>query len=154
MAVYRATVAWALRDGEDFPRGKYSRAHTIAFDGGIEIAGSSSPHVVPRPWSVEAAVDPEEALVAALSSCHMLSFLHVAREAGFVVGRYADEAEGLMEKNAEGRWAITRAILRPRIDYVGARPDAAAAAALHHAAHDTCFIANSVKTEVSVEPAD
>jgi organic hydroperoxide reductase OsmC/OhrA len=150
-AAYHAQVEWALKDGEDFARGRYSRGHAIRFDGGVEIAGSSSPHVVPAPWSVEAAVDPEEALVAALSSCHMLSFLHVAREAGFVVSRYADDAEGVLEKNAEGRWAVTRVTLRPTIAYLGAIPDPAAGQALHHAAHETCFIANSVKTEVVVE---
>lgn len=152
MAKYVATIDWALKDGEDFVKGRYSRAHTVAFDGGITLAGSSSPHVVPRPWSVDDAVDPEEMLVAALSSCHMLSFLHVARDAGHVVTAYRDEAEGLMEKGADGCWSITRVTLRPAIAYAGEPPDHAAAEALHHAAHETCFIANSVRTEVTVEP--
>jgi organic hydroperoxide reductase OsmC/OhrA len=152
MVRHTATVEWALRPGEDFLRGRYSRGHTVSFDGGATIEASSSPHVVPRPWSVEAAVDPEELLVAALANCHMLTFLHVARDAKFVVTSYRDEAEGLMEKTPEGRWAVTKVTLRPQIAYAGETPDAAKAEALHHAAHDGCFIANSVKTEVVVEP--
>ncbi|HEY3694375.1 OsmC family protein [Phenylobacterium sp.] len=152
MPRHTASVAWALGGGEDFVRGRYSRAHTVAFDSGLSVPGSASPHVVPGPWSVEAAVDPEEMLVAALAACHMLSFLHVAREAGFVVTAYRDEAEGAMEKTADGRWWVARVALRPAVDYAGPAPGAAAAAALHHAAHQTCFIANSVRTEVIVEP--
>jgi len=152
MSRYTATVDWALKDGEDFPRGRYSRGHTVSFDGGIVIPASSSPNVVPKPWSVEGAVDPEELLVAALANCHMLTFLHVARDAKLVVTAYRDEAEGVMEKTPDGRWAITRVTLRPAITYAGEAPDAAAAKALHHAAHEGCFIANSVKTEVVVEP--
>ncbi len=152
MSRYTAVVEWTLKDGEDFPRGRYSRGHTLSFDGGITLAGSSSPHVVPRPWSVEAAVDPEELLVAALSNCHMMTFLHEARLAHHLVTAYRDEAEGVMAKNAEGRMAITRVTLRPRIAFAGDAPDAAALAALHHRAHEGCFIANSVKTEVVVEP--
>jgi len=152
MSRYTATVDWTLKDGEDFPRGRYSRGHTVSFDGGITIPASSSPHVVPKPWSVEAAVDPEELLVAALANCHMLTFLHVARDAKLVVTSYRDEAEGVMEKTPDGRWAITRVTLRPAVTYAGEAPDAAAAEALHHAAHEGCFIANSVKTEVLVEP--
>jgi organic hydroperoxide reductase OsmC/OhrA len=151
MALYRASVAWALEDGGDFPKGRYSRGHQVAFEGGVEIPGTASAHVVGNRWAVEGAVDPEQMLVASLSSCHMLSFLHVAREAGFVAASYRDEAEGLMEKNAEGRLAVTRVALRPQIEWVGAAPDAAALEHLHHAAHETCFIANSVKTEVVVE---
>ena len=152
MFSHTASVAWTLGEGEDFVRGRYSRAHAVAFDSGTVVPGSASPLVVPKPWSVESAVDPEEMLVAALSSCHMLSFLHVAREADFVVTAYRDEAEGVMEKTADGGWWVARVILRPAIVYAGPAPDAAAAEALHHAAHETCFIANSVKTEVTVEP--
>jgi organic hydroperoxide reductase OsmC/OhrA len=152
MPTHAAAVAWTLQDGEDFVRGRYSRAHTVTFDSGTVVPGSASPHVVPKPWSVEAAVDPEEMLVGALASCHMLSFLHVAREAHFVVTSYRDEAEGVMEKGADGRWWVARVTLRPAIAYAGAAPDAAAGQALHHAAHETCFIANSVKTEVAVAP--
>ena len=151
MAGYTATIDWSLKPGEDFVAGRYSRGHTIAFDGGVTIAGSSSPSVVPLPWSVAEAVDPEEMLVAALSNCHMLTFLHKAREAGFVVTRYRDEAAGVMRKTAEGKIALTKVTLRPDIAFEGAAPDAAQLAALHHAAHEDCFIASSVKTEVVVE---
>ena len=151
MAGYTATIDWSLKPGEDFVAGRYSRGHTIAFDGGVTIAGSSSPSVVPLPWSVAEAVDPEEMLVAALSNCHMLTFLHKAREAGFVVTRYRDEAAGVMRKTAEGKIALTKVTLRPDIAFEGAAPGAAQLAALHHAAHEDCFIASSVKTEVVVE---
>ena len=151
MAGYTATIDWSLKPGEDFVAGRYSRGHTIAFDGGVTIAGSSSPSVVPLPWSVAEAVDPEEMLVAALSNCHMLTFLHKACEAGFVVTRYRDEAAGVMRKTAEGKIALTKVTLRPDIAFEGAAPDAAQLAALHHAAHENCFIASSVKTEVVVE---
>ena len=152
MARYTAVVDWALKDGENFLHGLYSRAHTISFDGGVTLAASSSPHVVPKPWSVEAAVDPEELLVAALSNCHMMTFLHEARRAHHVVTAYHDDAEGVMTKNTEGRMAVTRVTLRPRIAFAGPAPDAAAVAALHALAHEGCFIANSVKTEVVIEP--
>lgn len=152
MAVYTADVGWALRDGEEFARGRYSRGHVVAFDGGFILPATASPHVVGKQWAVDEAADPEELLVAALSSCHMLSFLHVARLAGHVVLAYEDKAEGVMGEIAPGRQAVTRVVLRPAITYEGVAPDAAAEAALHHAAHETCFIANSVKTEVVVEP--
>lgn len=152
MAKYVATVDWSLTaEPEDFIKGRYSRAHTIAFDGGVTVPASPSPSVVPVPWSDPAAVDPEELLVAALSNCHMLTFLHKAREAGFVVASYRDEAEGVMRKTAEGKIAVTKVALRPHIVFIGNSPDAAQLEALHHAAHEDCFIANSVKTEVVVE---
>lgn len=155
MSKHRAAVAWSLAEGEDFLAGRYSRGHAIRFEGGQEVPGTASPHVVGNKWSVAGAVDPEEMLTAAISTCHMLSFLHVARTAGFTVLSYRDEAEGLMEKNAEGRLAITRAVLRPRIAYAGTAPTPAERDRLHHEAHETCFIANSVKTEIVVEePAD
>ncbi|CAO4174954.1 OsmC family protein [Methylorubrum populi] len=149
MARYTADIRWALAEGEDFAAGRYSRGHTIRFDGEIEVPGSASPHVVGK-WAVEAAVDPEEMLVAALSSCHMLSVLHVARLAGFVARAYRDHAEGTMEEIAPGRQAVTRVVLHPRIDWSGETPDAETLAELHHKAHDTCFIANSVRTEVTI----
>jgi len=152
MAVYRATVDWRLADGEDFAAGRYSRAHTIGFDGGISVPGSASPHVVKAPWSVEAAVDPEEAFVASLSACHMLWFLHIARDAGFAVASYRDDAEGVMAKNAEGRWAMTKVTLRPYIVFNGNQPSPERLDELHHRAHEECYIANSVKTDVVVEP--
>ncbi len=151
MSHYVATIDWSLTaEPEDFLKGRYSRAHTVAFDGGVTIPGSPAPSVVPVPWSDPAAVDPEEMLVAALSNCHMLTFLHKAREAGFVVASYRDEAQGVMRKTPEGRIAVTKVTLRPLIVFTGAPPDAAALEALHHAAHEDCFIANSVKTEVVV----
>lgn len=151
MAKYIALIDWSLKDGEEFLSGRYSRGHSVSFDGGITIGASASPSVVPAPWSVEQAVDPEEMLVAALSSCHMLTFLHKAREAGFVVASYRDEAEGVMRKNAEGKIAVTKVALRPYIVFNGNSPDAEQLDALHHAAHEECFIASSVKTEVVVE---
>ena len=151
MAKYVATIDWSLKPGEDFVAGRYSRLHSIAFDGGITIPASSSPSVVPLPWSSAEAVDPEEMLVAALSNCHMLTFLHKAREAGFVVTAYRDEAEGVMRKTAEGKFAVTKVTLRPDIAFDGPTPDAHQLKALHHAAHENCFIASSVKTEVVVE---
>ncbi|MBW4092429.1 MAG: OsmC family peroxiredoxin [Proteobacteria bacterium] len=149
MATYTADVRWSLRPGEDFPNGRYSRGHTIGFDGGTTIPGSASPHVVGK-WAVAAAVDPEEMLVAALSTCHMLTFLHVARLAGFTVAAYGDHAEGVMDDIAPGRQAVTKVVLHPDIEWTGAVPDAARLEQLHHQAHEACFIANSVKTQVIV----
>jgi organic hydroperoxide reductase OsmC/OhrA len=154
MSTHRATVAWRLQDGEEFLTGRYSRGHTVSFEGRHEVPGTASPHVVGNKWSAPGAVDPEEMLTGAISACHMLSFLHVARTAGFTVLSYRDEAEGLMEKNAEGRLAITRVVLRPQIAYAGRTPSAEERGHLHHEAHETCFIANSVKTEVVVEEVE
>ena len=152
MAAYTATIDWTLTAGaDDFLKGRYSRAHTIAFDGGVILPASPSPSVVPAPWSDPSAVDPEEMLVAALSNCHMLTFLHKAREAGWVVTAYRDQAEGVMRKTPEGKIAVTKVTLRPDIAFGGAAPDARQLEALHHAAHEDCFIASSVKTEVVVE---
>jgi organic hydroperoxide reductase OsmC/OhrA len=149
--LYKATVSWKRGEG-DFPKGRYSRGHVWRFDGGIEVPASASPAVVPLPYSVEAAVDPEEAFVASLSSCHMLTFIDLARRAGFVIDAYEDEAEGVMEKNEAGQRWISRVTLRLRIDFAGGKaPDRAELDRLHHAAHEACFIANSVKTEVRVE---
>jgi len=149
VSTYTATIDWSL-EGE-FARGRYSRAHAVRFDGGIEIRGSSSPSVVPLPWSAEDAVDPEEMLVASLSSCHMLTFLDIARRAGWSIDRYSDTAEGTMAKTAEGRMWVSDVVLHPQIGWVGGAPSSAEVEALHHAAHDACFIANSVKTAVRVE---
>jgi len=149
---YTATIDWQ-REGDDFRRGRYSRAHHWRFDGGIRVAASASPLVVPLPFSSAQAIDPEEALVVAAASCHMLSFLHVAARRGFVVERYEDEAEGLMEKIAGGRYAITRITLRPRILFAQDQqpPTGEELSALHHAAHEECYIANSIRAEVVVE---
>jgi organic hydroperoxide reductase OsmC/OhrA len=152
MSEYRVEVLWR-RDGAAFTDNRYSRGHRWRFDGGVEVPASSSPHVVPLPWSVATAVDPEEAFVASLSSCHMLWFLSIAARRGFVVDDYRDEAVGLMAKNADGRLAMTEVTLRPRVRYGGERrPTDDEAAAMHHEAHEACFIANSVKTDVRCEP--
>jgi organic hydroperoxide reductase OsmC/OhrA len=149
VATYRATIEWALQDGEDFPNGRYSRAHTVSFADHV-VPATASRHVVGK-WAAPGAVDPEEMFVSALSNCHMLTFLHRARLAGFVVTRYRDAAEGVMEKFEGDRMAVTRVTLRPQITYEGRRPTAEESAHLHHEAHEECFIANSVKTEVRVE---
>ena len=149
MATYRATIEWTLKDGEDFANGRYSRAHTVSFTEHV-VPATASHHIVGK-WAAPGAVDPEEMLVASISNCHMLTFLHRARLAGFVVTHYRDAAEGLMEKNAEGRMAVTRVTLRPEITYTGRRPTDAERDHLHHEAHEECFIANSVKTEIVVE---
>jgi organic hydroperoxide reductase OsmC/OhrA len=152
MSTYTATIRWGRTGEGDFIKGQYSRAHEWAFDGGALVPASASPHVVPAPWSDPAGVDPEEAFVASLSSCHMLFFLDFARRDGFVVDSYVDEALGLMEKEASGRIAVTRVTLRPKIAFSGDRqPSAEQIADLHHRSHEACFIANSVKTEVTVQ---
>jgi organic hydroperoxide reductase OsmC/OhrA len=151
MSTYKATVRWSRSGEGDFTKGQYSRAHEWAFDGGAVVPASASPHVVPAPWSDEAGVDPEEAFVASLSSCHMLFFLDFARRAGFTIDNYVDEAEGVLEKNADGKMAMTRATLRPRVTWAGDPPSEATLADLHHRAHEACFIANSVTTEIKVE---
>jgi organic hydroperoxide reductase OsmC/OhrA len=148
MGEYMAVIEWQ-RNGEIFTDNRYSRRHTWSFDGGIEVPASASPHVVPAPMSVAAAVDPEEAFVAALSSCHMLWFLSIAAKKGFRVENYRDEAIGIMAKNAEGRLAMTKVSLRPKVEFGGDRlPGREDIEAIHHEAHNECFIANSVKTDV------
>ncbi|MBC9248989.1 peroxiredoxin [Pseudomonas alcaligenes] len=151
MALHHAEVLWQRAD-QPFLDNRYSRGHLWRFDGGVEVPGSSSPSVVPLPMSVESAVDPEEAFVAALASCHMLWFLGLACEAGFCVDQYRDAAEGRMGKNAAGKLAITRVTLRPAVRFSGTPPSAEVLAGLHHAAHEQCFIANSVTSEVLCEP--
>jgi organic hydroperoxide reductase OsmC/OhrA len=152
MGQYIATISWK-RNGATFTDNAYSRGHVWKFDGGIEVPASSSPHIVPLPKSVAAAVDPEEAFIAALSSCHMLWFLSIAAKRSFVVEDYHDEAVGVMEANAEGRLAITRVTLRPAVLFVGDKtPSPAEIGEMHHEAHVQCFIASSVRTEVRCEP--
>jgi organic hydroperoxide reductase OsmC/OhrA len=148
--LYCVTVAWTCSG--DFASGEYSRGHEWRFDG-LTVPGSSSPTVVKLPWSKEDAVDPEEAFVAAISSCHMLWFLDLARQGGFVVDAYEDAAEGTMARIEPKRYWIDKVTLRPRVVYAdGHAPDAAAENALHDEAHHLCFIANSVRSEVVVEP--
>src|ERR1700742_3417538 len=131
MSVYTAEVSWRLKDDNDFGKGRYSRGHSLSFDGGVAVPGTASPHVVGK-WAVAAAVDPEEMLVASLSSCHMLSFLHLARLAGFAVRAYEDHAEGVLEEIAPGRQAITKVTLKPKIDWSGPAPQQEALDRLHH----------------------
>jgi organic hydroperoxide reductase OsmC/OhrA len=152
MTQFEATVDWRRGD-QPFADQRYSRAHEWRFDGGLRVPASSSPLSVPLPYSDAAAVDPEEALVAAVSSCHMLFFLSIAAQRGFVVDAYRDDALGFMEKTAEGKIAMTRIVLRPAIAFSMEPPDAAALAAIHHAAHDRCYIANSIKADVVIEAA-
>lgn len=152
MDSYTATVSWN-RDGSAFTDNRFSRRHTWIFDGGIEVPASASPHVVPQPLSVTDAVDPEEAFVAALSSCHMLWFLSMAAKRGFVIDSYRDEASGILSRDAGGKLAMTLVTLRPRVVFSGeSRPTPAEHESLHHEAHERCFIANSVKAEVRCEP--
>jgi organic hydroperoxide reductase OsmC/OhrA len=149
---YTASIRWT-RGSAPFTDNRYSRAHRWRFDGGVEIPASSSPQVVPVPLSAEAAVDPEEALVAALSSCHMLFFLSLAASAGWRVDEYRDEAAGIMGRNSAGRMAMLSVTLHPRVSFSGERlPTRADILGLHHRSHAECFIANSVTTEVRTEP--
>ncbi|MFI4950451.1 MAG: OsmC family protein [Caulobacterales bacterium] len=151
MATYRATSDWSLEAGGDFPNGRYSRGHSLVFGSGVEVAGTASPHVIGNKWAAPNSVDPEEMLVGAINTCHMLSFLHVAREAGFVVTRYRDAAEGVMTKRDDGEMWVSKVTLRPEITYQGRQPSPAVRDHMHHRAHEMCFIANSVKTEIVVE---
>ena len=151
MSTYRTTVDWAW-DGGDFLKHRYSREHTVAFEGGLTVAGSASPHVVPLPWSRADALDPEAAFTASLSSCHMLWFLDIAARAGFTVASYRDAAEGTLARGEGGKQVMTRVVLRPVVTFAGEKqPTRAEHEALHHKAHEECFIANSVKSEVVVE---
>ena len=152
MATYTATVLW-LRGEAAFTDNRYSRAHTWSFDGGAEVPASASPHVVPVPLADPRGVDPEEAFVASLSSCHMLWFLSLAAMRGFRVESYRDEAIGELGKNAEGRQAMLTVVLRPNIVFSGEKaPSPEDLDRLHEESHHRCFIANSVRTEVRVEP--
>jgi len=151
MARYENRDSWTLQPGEDFLKGRYSRGHSLAFDGVPDLAGSASAHVVGNRWAVEKAVDPEEMLVASISACHMLTFLHRARLAGFVCEAYADDAVGLMAANEAGRLAVTEVTLRPVLRWTGPAPDAETLSRLHHEAHEECFIANSVTSRVTIE---
>ena len=147
-----ARIAWTCGDG-DFLSGRYSRAHTLTFDGGVTVAGSSSPAVVPLPMSVEAAVDPEEMFVASLSACHMLWFLDFARRIGADVASYTDEASGELIKEADGRTWVSKVTLRPDARFA-APVSPERLEDLHHQAHLACFIANSVKTDIVIAPVE
>ncbi len=150
MSEYKAIIRWQRTDA-DFLQGKYAREHTWTFDGGVTVPASPSPHVVPAPWSNPACVDPEEAFVAAISSCHMLTFLHLASKQGFQIDCYEDAAVGTMTRNEKGVPWISAVVLHPKIVFSGEKiPGPADEKRLHHLAHEQCFIANSVKTEITV----
>jgi organic hydroperoxide reductase OsmC/OhrA len=153
MSEYTAEVLWERDPAQDFLGNRYSRRHLLRFDGGTEVAGSSAPSSVPLPMSDAAAVDPEEAFVASLSSCHMLWFLAIAAKRQFVVDRYLDHAIGVMARNEQGKMAMMRVTLRPQVTFSGEhQPSRDDLDRLHHKAHEECYIANSVKTEVLCEP--
>jgi len=152
MHKYEAKVSWTRGASEKFTDLRFSRAHQWAFDSGITLKASSSPAVVPPPLSATDAVDPEEALVASTSSCHMLYFLFFAAKRGLVVESYVDNAFGVLEKNASGKMHMSRITLRPAVTFAGSAPSSADLDALHHAAHEECFIANSLKSDIVVEP--
>ena len=152
MSEHRAIIKWE-RTSPEFLKGKYSREHTWTFDGGLTVPASPSPSVVPAPYSNPAHVDPEEAFVASISSCHMLTYLYCASRQGFQVDSYQDEAVGVMGKNEKGIPWVSEVRLHPKIVYSGEKlPSSADEQRLHHLAHEQCFIANSIKTQVHVEP--
>ncbi|NOS99561.1 MAG: OsmC family peroxiredoxin [Phycisphaerales bacterium] len=147
MSEHTAAIRWS-RTSDDFSYASYNREHTWAFDGGVEVPASAAPQYKGDP----ACVDPEEALVAGLSACHMLTFLAVASKKGLVVDTYDDDPVGVLEKNEDGKLAVTRVTLRPLVTFGGDAPSDAMLRDLHHAAHDACFLANSVRTHIDVEP--
>jgi len=150
MSEHRATVRWD-RNSSDFLRGRYSREHTWTFDGGAVVAASPSPSLVPAPYSNRANVDPEEAYVAAISSCHMLTFLYLASRHGFQIDSYVDEAMGVITKDASGMAWISSVTLHAKVACSGAKEVTATEIdRLHHEAHEQCFIASSIRTEVTV----
>jgi organic hydroperoxide reductase OsmC/OhrA len=151
MSDYRATVEWQLQG--EFTYATYSRAHAIDFGHGIQLPGNAGQGNVPRTVQWTPGADPEQQFVASLSTCHMLWFLHLAHDAKFAVRHYRDEASGVLAKNAEGRLAMTQVTLRPAVTFAGGKPTPEQFAQLHHETHGRCFIANSVKTEVIVEPS-
>lgn len=151
MHTYTASIQWRRGTDEAFDDGRYSRVHDWSFDGGVTLRASASPTVVPEPYADASAVDPEEAFVASLSSCHMLWFLHVASDRGFVVDRYHDAPTGTMDDDDGTLW-MTRVTLRPRVDFAGDGPSDDELDAMHDVAHHACFLANSVRTSVHVEP--
>jgi len=153
MSEHTAEVLWSRAAAEPFLDRRYSRRHLLRFDGGLEVPGSSSPHVVPVPLSDAAALDPEEAFVASLASCHMLWFLSIAARDGFCVERYRDAAAGVMGQDARGRTAMLVVTLRPEVRFSGATlPSRQEVERMHHEAHEECFLASSVRSEVRCEP--
>lgn len=153
MSTYTARIFWRSDSQDLFTRNRYSRGHEWIFDGGITVPASSSPHVVPR-FSLAEAVDPEEALIASAASCHMLTFLWLAAKAGFNVASYADNAVGEMATLKDGRQWIATIVLDPQIEWIGEPPTSEQLAKLHHEAHEQCFIANSIKSDIIVKNID
>jgi organic hydroperoxide reductase OsmC/OhrA len=152
MPEYVAKISWTRSAGEAYIDNKYSRGHQWHFDGGVIVPASASTHIVPLPYSIEQNVDPEEAFVASLSSCHMLFFLSIAAKNKYVIDEYVDDAIGQMEKNDIGKMWMAKVTLRPKISFSGGKkPDLVKLTKMHHQSHDQCFIANSVKTEVVTE---
>ena len=152
MSTYTAKISWRSDSPETFTRNRYTRGHTWSFDGGIEVPASSSPHAVRVPFSVEAAVDPEEGLVASVSSCHMLTFLWVAAKKGFRIDSYEDDAVGEMTEGLLGKQWVSKITLDPKIEWSGdTRPTAEEIAEMHHEAHEGCYIANSIKSEIVIK---
>lgn len=147
MSEHKINLTWE-RTSEDFTTKTYNREHSVRFSGGSELKVTAAPEYMGDP-SIS---NPEELMVAALSSCHMLTFLFMAAMKNLVVDHYADDAVGKLGKNAAGKMALTEVVLRPQITFSGTQPDAATLDQLHHKAHENCFIANSVSTEVKVEP--
>ncbi|HEX6126716.1 MAG TPA: OsmC family protein [Pyrinomonadaceae bacterium] len=151
MSTYKANIKWESDSPDTFTKSRYTRGHTWSFDGGVEVPASSSPHSVRPPYSVEAAIDPEEALVAAAASCHMLTFLWLAAKKGFTIDSYEDNAVGEMTTAMDGKQFISKITLDPRIEWSGeTRPTATEITELHHAAHEGCYIANSIKSDIIV----
>ena len=152
MSEYTAKILWERDNKEEFIDNKYSRAHQWDFDGGASVAASSSPHIVALPYSVEENVDPEEAFIASLSSCHMLFFLQIAAKRKFIVDKYVDKAIGIMDKDSNGKTSMTKVTLRPNVKFSGEKcPTIQQLEKMHHQSHEQCFIANSVKTEIVTE---
>lgn len=152
MSEYLAKITWVRKSNESYVDNKYSRAHEWVFDGGLTVQASSSPHVVPLPYSAAENVDPEEAFVASLSSCHMLFFLSIAAKKRYVVDAYLDDAVGIMEKDSEGKFSMTKVTLKPHVQFSGdKKPTWEQLEKMHHQSHEQCFIANSVKTEIILE---
>jgi organic hydroperoxide reductase OsmC/OhrA len=151
MAEHVVTTRWQLREGDAFAGGKYSRRHTWEFDSGQIVDASPSPSVVPVPYSDPSCIDPEEAFVAAIASCHLLTFLYLAHRRGWQVRSYEDRAVGVLEKNERRVPWVSRVTLRPRVVFEGPAPEQSEQTEVHHRAHEECFIANSVKTEIVVE---
>lgn len=150
MHSYIAKIAWKSDSPETFTKNRYTRGHKWSFDGGVDIPASSSPHSVRVPYSIEEAVDPEEALVAATASCHMLTFLWVAARKGFIIDSYEDNAVGEMDESSGKPW-VSKITLDPKIEWSGDRvPTADEIGEMHHDAHEGCYIANSIKSEVVV----